>query len=1060
MSLRVSAACRSISTDNSTLTAIADSFDINSEHLTGGIDQFTLTVSATDALNSLDKDVSAQLVNSIHVTSGGTVTIEAVDNETIVATADTETVTITTTPLDKGYFEFGGTFAANAILGQVIASIQSVTLTTTTADTVGAPTAGDVNVDAGNTSLIVANAQAGSTATGGSLAAGLSGAVAINTIGWAGTALPADGAALSTLAAIFNGLLGTTVGETETPSNVTASVVGSTLEVAGALALMAAAQATINATNSNVSNITGSAIGGTKTAAAGGLIASNQVSSTAQAFIQNTTTQTAIGGAATVQATNFDTINANATLINNADASTSGATQLAAEALAKILKLANATPYTSGSGTTNQVLQFGDLVQYTPTYDTSRSLFAPLTTTQMVAIQDGQTVHVSKGYNPELGVFDQTYTYIGPALAPGAKIDLESTNYLDTANWAVTTGSNGGVYKFMGASGSVVNLATGVVVGENASEQPLGYGNLDYWYLEPYSQLLPQGVNIKSATGVGAGGVAVTNTVDGGATAFVTTSTLAAGGAFTVAASDTAQITANINATATASGGSVFGGANSGTVLAVNATIATNQVIGSATADITNSSVTTTGTSSDISVTATNQSTIDATTQSSITAGGSGTGTAIGAAVAFNAIGVELGDIFLDTIDTILSGSFGLGTNPAPTTAFIQDSTISSGGALTVTATSTEQITSTIGNDTTSDAQAFANASGTTADGMAAANFIQADVTAYVNNDNDGKHISSVGAMSVTATDNASDTASSEETSTNAPSNDGGAGLINGYANLALDSYEYTDQSGTQNLVFGDEVWVDDGTGHGTGSVYQYMGPGVLGTPDSVNLSTGNGPGNTGGYANLQYWKQLSQNNIIQGQETDIELGVIGQATDNDKITGNANSYFVLFDFNEVNSSTKAYVENVDFTISAASLTVSATDAASITATDSSVVSASTTGGNNGNGEGYGGLIATNQVNGDAIADIYDASVKTTSGDVSVTADNTSSITATETSSLTAAGNTISLMAAFNVIGWSNDNFAFMTVDSLLGDSSLLGTQTPDLTQAFIDGNSHITGGG
>ena len=58
---------------------------------------------------------------------------------------------------------------------------------------------------------------------------------------------------------------------------------------------------------------------------------------------------------------------------------------------------------------------------------------------------------MSKGYNPELGVFDQTYTYIGH-LAAG-QIDLESTDYLDTANWAVTTGSNGGVYKFMGASG-------------------------------------------------------------------------------------------------------------------------------------------------------------------------------------------------------------------------------------------------------------------------------------------------------------------------------------------------------------------------------------------------------------------------------------------------------------------------------------------------------------------------------------------------------------------------------------------------------------------------------
>ena len=270
--------------------------------------------------------------------------------------------------------------------------------------------------------------------------------------------------------------------------------------------------------------------------------------------------------------------------------------------------------------------------------------------------------------------------------------------------------------------GSVVNLATGVVVGENASEQSLGYGNLDYWYLEPYSQLLPQGVNIKSATGVGVGGVAVTNTVDGGATAYVTTSTLAAGGAFTVAASDTAEITANINATATASGGSVFGGANSGTVLAVNATIATNQVIGSATADITNSSVTTTGTSSDISVTATNQSTIDATTQSSIRRPAAAPVRRsvprwrLTPSVSSSAISSSIRSIRFWR-------SFRFWHRSAPTTAYIQDSTIVSGGALSVTATSTEQITSTIGNDTNSDAQAFANASGTTGDGMAASQF-------------------------------------------------------------------------------------------------------------------------------------------------------------------------------------------------------------------------------------------------------------------------------------------------------------------------------------------------
>ena len=870
------------STDNSTLTAIADSFDISQGHVTG-VDIVTLTVSATSALNSLDKDVSAQIVNSA-VSSGGEVTVQAVDNETIVSTADTETVTYTTTPLDKGQLAFGGTFAANAILGQVIASISNVSLTTTSADTVGSPNVGDVNVNAANTSTIVSHAQAGSTATGGSIAGGVAGAVAINTIGWGGVAVPSANKSLSALAAILNGLVGTTVGETETPSNVTASIVNSTLTVAGALAVMAAAQATVDATNSNISNITGSAIGGTKTGAAGGLIASNQVSGSAQAFIQASSTSVAIGGAATVQATNYDTINSAATLITSANADTSGATELAALALAKILNLENVATHTSGDGV--QTLNFGDLVQFSATYDTGRSLFAPLQRAIFVDIVNGQTVHVSKGYNPEHGVFGQTYVYIGSA----AHIDLESTNYLDTANWAVGVGSNGGVYKFMGANGTSVNLGTGVAAGENVQETSLGYNNLDYWYLQPYSQLLPQGVNIKAATGVGVGGVAVTNTVDGGATAYVNASTLGASGAFTVAASDTAQITATINATATASGGSVFGGANSGTVLAVNATIATNQVIGTATAYINNSSVTTTGASSDVSVTATNMSTITATAQSSITATGSGSGTAIGATVAFNAIGVELNDIFLDTIDVILSGSFGLSANPQPTTAYILDSTISSGGALTVSATSTEQITSTIGNDTTSNASAFANASGTTGDGMASGNFIQAGVSAYVNNDNDGKLVGSTGAMSVTASDTSSVTASSEETSTNAPSNDAGAGLINGFANLALHSYEYTDQSGTQNLVFGDSVWVDDGTGQGTGTVYQYMGPGTALAPDSLNLSSLTG-GTTGhNFGNLQYWKALSQDNLIQGQEVDIALSVVGKITNNGKITGNADS--------------------------------------------------------------------------------------------------------------------------------------------------------------------------
>ena len=499
-------------------------------------------------------------------------------------------------------------------------------------------------------------------------------------------------------------------------------------------------------------------------------------------------------------------------------------------------------------------------------------------------------------------------------------------------------------------------------------------------------------------------------------------------------------------------------------MLAVNATITTNEVIGSATATITDSSVTTT--SGDLWVTATNSATITATTESSVTAGG----TAVGIMMAFNAIGDAFNNLLSNTINAVL-GQNVLGTiTPAVTSAYIQDSSISSAAGLTVAADSSEQVTSTIGNDTISNASGFANADGTTVDGMVSSNVIQAGVKAYIDNDNSTGHLPvgaavvSAGAAVVSATDNSSDTANSEETSTNTPNNDAGAGLINGYANLVLNSYQYTDASGVQTLNFGDKVWVDDGTGMGTGSVYEYMGPG--GTTNSsgattpgasVDLSTGNIGSDTTGYNNLEYWKPLTQNNIIQAAEIDVVLAAAGVITKTEGLQGSPTSYFGLFDFNQVHSSTSAYLQTV--TVRAGSVAVNATDSASITASDASVVTAEAGGGNSGGGQGYGGVIATNQVDGDSSAFIKDAKVTTTSGDVAVSADNTASISATETSSLSAYGNIGSVLAAFNVIGWSNDNFVFLTLDALLGTSSLLGTQTPDLTQAYIE-NSTVTAEG
>jgi hypothetical protein len=113
-------------------------------------------------------------------------------------------------------------------------------------------------------------------------------------------------------------------------------------------------------------------------------------------------------------------------------------------------------------------------------------------------------------------------------------------------------------------------------------------------------------------------------------------------------------------------------------------------------------------------------------------------------------------------------------------------------------------------------------------------------------------------------------------------------------------------------------------------------------------------------------------------------------------------------------------------------------------------------------------VVATNLVIGNATADIQYATVTANTGDVSVDAENTSSINATETSSLNSGGDSESLLAAFNVIGWSSENLGFLTIDAVLGTSSLLGTKTPDQTLAFIDastvtatlGNVEVTANG
>ena len=307
----------------------------------------------------------------------------------------------------------------------------------------------------------------------------------------------------------------------------------------------------------------------------------------------------------------------------------------------------------------------------------------------------------------------------------------------------------------------------------------------------------------------------------------------------------------------------------------------------------------------------------------------------------------------------------------------------------------------------------------------------------------------------MSATDNASITSTSTLTALGTPA---ATGPSNDYANLAIKSYKYTNFSAnnastgatTVTLNFGDMVAVEQSDG--SIKVYEYMG----GTPASVNLSNP-----TNAYTDEEYWKLVTPDQLAeeaQAQSANPASGSAQDGSSNSKPPGeqvttssSSTSLYALVDYNNVSSSTAAYITEANVQDSAGGVSVAASDTATITATDGSVVTTSP------GGNGAGGVIATNHVLGSATADIDDATVAATDGDVAVTAQNTSSITATETTALTADGNAVSIEAAFNVIGWQTENIGELALDTLFGDPNFFGSATPDQTLAYISGDSTVT---
>ena len=226
-----------------------------------------------------------------------------------------------------------------------------------------------------------------------------------------------------------------------------------------------------------------------------------------------------------------------------------------------------------------------------------------------------------------------------------------------------------------------------------------------------------------SSTGALGGNTAVAgavtlNDVRGGANASIGHATqTAAGGVVLVKAKEAATISATTTSelTATAPTSNAISGPSSSNTLAAGGLIGTNLVQSGASATLSNSVVTTSGTGSGaggVTVDAENTASLTATTtnaatttSSASTGGNAGANTALGVTLAFNTIGWESENVLFSAIDallgdSLLAGAFS-GENPSNATATMLDTTVNASGQLTVSAVSGVTLNATISNTST-----------------------------------------------------------------------------------------------------------------------------------------------------------------------------------------------------------------------------------------------------------------------------------------------------------------------------------------------------------------------
>ncbi|MBC8506768.1 MAG: hypothetical protein H8D34_18030, partial [Chloroflexi bacterium] len=908
--------------------------------------------------------ISRNEVNSDALSSIENVVLNAGGTVSVTA-AEAATISASDNSIVQSNSEaYGGVVSLNMVLSQADAHISGSDVTT------AAGSGGDVLVQAENSSILNATSTTKSKAT---KAVGV--VLSINTVGYDSRTI---------LFEAIDELLGIDVFDSDNSAS-TAYIENSNIQADGAVQVIAdnKAELIVATGNEQVSHTKNDfaimAKAGPDGMSAGVMLAINKVKCDSIAYIEGG--QVTANGEVKVDARDQSAMDANSKVVVS---TVSEATLEAVVGMAKTV-LPESYTYTTASGT--QLLLPELRVRIGPDYDPAKGepgamyrYVKPLSLEDLMGLNPAELLELgiedlgslTDGDLPDIpmGIGDLT------AFGIGHPVDLGVEDYTSDA-WE----------KVMG-----------------------GDDDLDDVY--------PEIGNIKKTDARAFGVLVVFNDIKSDTQAHIDNSNVSAS-SLLVNALEEATIEAYALTNVEANGGSAFG---EGECLAVNGQLVHNLLLSHADAYITNSTINVpTGS---VTLLARENSGMDATVHSSTASGDTG----VGIVLALNTMGWKTQDLLTQTLDALIGSTefgelFDDDKYPSGAKAYIENSNVTVGANLSITALSDTILNATISNAAESVGAALKGASSKGIGATLASNMVNSQALAYVS----GSILTVSGDLSVKAEDNAGIYANIKLVSSSITTNDGGI-------SIAKESFQDTEEvdflssDGLKSLTLGDRVRLDNDYRNGGdgGSIYKYMGPDA-----DINLKTAD-------YGDIGYWQPDSLANLAPDglNFTDSDALAVGG----------------LVVRNDVRSQVESYMDASYVT--AGLVTIQAHENAIIKVNADSTVEAS---GGSAFGEGsciaVNGTVTTNLVLSRANAYIQNSIVTTTSGDVIIEATNTSYIDA-KTISATSSGDTgVGVTLAFNTVGWKAQNLLFNAIDALIGDPAVadaFGNEQPAETKAYI----------